>query len=408
MPGIPRDVTEHSLDIRAGDRPMKQHLCRFDEEKHRAIGEEIHKLMAAGFIKEVFHPEWLANHVLVKNKGGKWRMCVDYTGLNKACPKVPYPLPRIDQIVDSTARCETLSFIDAYPGYHQIKMKESDQLATSFITPLGMYCYTTMSFGLRNAGATYQRCMNHVFGEHISRTIEAYVDDIVVKARKASDLLSDLETTFECLKGVKLNPEKCVFGVPRGMLLGFIVSELGIEANPEKIAAITNMGPIKDLKGVQRVMGCLAAMSRFISRLGEKGLPLYRLLRKTERFTWTPEAEEALGNLKALLTNAPILVPPAAGEALLIYVAATTQVVSAAIVVEIREEGHALLVQRPVYFISEVLSKTKIRYPQIQKLLYAVILTRRKLRHYFESHPVTVVSSFPWGRSSSAERPRVE
>jgi hypothetical protein len=396
MPGIPRDVAEHSQYIRADARPVKQHLRRFDEEKRRAIGEEIHKLMAAGFIKEVFHPEWLANLVLVKKKGGKWRMCIDYTGLNKACPKVPYLLPRIDQIVDSTAGCETLSFLDAYSGYHQIKMKESDQLATSFITPFGMYCYTTMPFGLRNTGATYQRCMNHVFGEHIGRTVEAYVDDIVVKTRKASDLLSDLEVTFECLraKGVKLNPEKCVFGVPQGMLLGFIVSERGIKANPEKIAVVTNMG-------------CLAALSRFISRLGEKGLPLYRLLRKAERFTWTPEAEEALGNLKALLTNAPILVPPAAGEALLIYVAATTQVVSAAIVVERREEGHALLVQRPVYFISEVLSETKIRYPQIQKLLYAVILTRRKLRHYFESHPVTVVSSFPWGRSSSAERPRV-
>jgi hypothetical protein len=213
------------------------------------------------------------------------------------------------------------------------------------------------------------------------RTVEAYVDDIVVKTRKASDLLSDLEVTFRCLKAksVKLNPEKCAFGVPRGMLLGFIISEQGIEANPEKIVAITNMGPIKDLKGVQRVMGCLAALSRFILCLGEKGLPLYRLLRKAECFTWTPEAEEALRNLKALLTNAPILVPPAAREALLIYVAATTQVVSAAVVVKRREEGHALLIQRPVYFISEVLSKTKNCYPQIQKLLYAVILTWRKL-----------------------------
>jgi hypothetical protein len=185
-----------------------------------------------------------------------------------------------------------------------------------------------------------------VFGEHIGRTVEAYVNDIVVKTRKASDLLSYLEVTFGCLraKGVKLNPEKCVFGVPRGMLLGFIISERGIEANPEKIVAITNMGPIKDLKGVQRVMECLAALSCFISRLGEKRLPLYRLLRKAERFTWTPEAEEGLGNLKALLTNAPILVPPAAGEALLIYVAATTEVVSAAVVVERREEGHALLI----------------------------------------------------------------
>src|SRR6187455_2996599 len=256
-------------------------------------------------------------------------------------------------------------------------MKESDQLATSFITPFGMYCYVTMPFSLRNAGATYQRCMNHVFGEYIGRTVEAYVDDIVVKTRKASDILSDLGATFRCLKakGVKLNPKKCVFGVPRGMLLGFIVSERGIEANPEKIAAITSMGPIKDLEGIQRVMGCLAALSRFISRLGERGLPLYRLLRKTKCFTWTPEAGEALGNLKALLMNAPILVPPAAGENLLIYVAATTQVVSAAVVVERQEEGHALLIQRPVYFISKVLSKTKICYPQIQKLLYAVILT---------------------------------
>ena len=125
-------------------------------------------------------------------------------------------------------------------------MKESNQLATSFITPFGMYCYVTMPFGLRNAGATYQRCMLHVFKDHIGRTIEAYVDDIVVKFRKADDLVADLRITFDCLrtKGVKLNPEKCVFGVPRGMLLDFIVSQRGIEPNPEKVSAITQMGPI--------------------------------------------------------------------------------------------------------------------------------------------------------------------
>jgi hypothetical protein len=185
MPGIPREVAEHALEIRAGSKPVKQRLRRFDEEKRKVIGEEIHKLLEAGFIKEVHHPEWLANPVLVKKKNGKWRMCIDYTSLNKACPKVPFPLPRIDQIVDSTAGCETLSFLDAYFGYHQIKMKESDQLATSFITPFGMYCYVTMPFGLRNAGATYQRCMQHVFGEHIGPTVEAYVDDIVVKTKKS-------------------------------------------------------------------------------------------------------------------------------------------------------------------------------------------------------------------------------
>ena len=139
---------------------------------------------------------------------------------------IPFPLPHIDQIVDSTAGCELLSFLDAYSGYHQIKMKESDQLAASFITPFGMYCYVTMPFGLRNAGATYQWCMLHVFGDHIGRNVEAYVNDIIVKSRKADDLVADLRIAFDCLraKGVKLNPEKCVFGVPRRMLLGFIVS----------------------------------------------------------------------------------------------------------------------------------------------------------------------------------------
>jgi hypothetical protein len=129
--------------------------------------------------------------------------------------------------------------------------------------------------------------MQHVFGEHIGPTVKAYVDDIVVKTKKASNLINDLDVAFKCLraKNIKLNPEKCVFGVPRGMLLGFIISEHGIKANPEKIAATTKMGPIRDLKGVQRVTGCLAALSHFISRLGEKALPLYHLLKKSEHFS---------------------------------------------------------------------------------------------------------------------------
>jgi hypothetical protein len=132
------------------------------------------------------------------------------------------------------------------------------------------------------------------------------------------------------------------------MLLGFIIFERGIEANSEKIAAITKMGPIRDLKGVQRVTGYLAALSLFISRLGEKALPLYHLLKKSKHFSWTLEVEEALTRLKAMLSEPPVLVPLAAGEPLLLYVAVTTQVVSAAIVIERVEEGHSLLVQRLV------------------------------------------------------------
>jgi hypothetical protein len=141
--------------------------------------------------------------------------------------------------------------------------------------------------------------MQHVFGDHIGRTIKAYVDDIVVKTKKADDLVNDLRIAFDCMRAnrVKRNPEKCVFGVPRGMLLGYIVSQWGIKPDPEKVTALDRSSPIRDLKGVQKVLGCLAALSRFISRLGEKGLPFYRLLKKHERFSWTVEAQEALDKL---------------------------------------------------------------------------------------------------------------
>jgi Reverse transcriptase (RNA-dependent DNA polymerase). len=166
------------------------------------------KLLAAGFIKEVLHPDWLANPVLVQKKTGQWRMCVDYTDLNKSCPKDPFGLPRIDQGVDSTAGCELLSFLDCYSGYHQIRLKESDCLKTSFITPFGVYCYITMPFGLKNAGATYQRMIQRCFSTQIGRNVEAYVDDVVVKTKQKEDLIADLEETFAsiCAFRMKLNP----------------------------------------------------------------------------------------------------------------------------------------------------------------------------------------------------------
>ena len=161
MLGIQREVTEHALCLVLGSNPTKQRLRHFDYKRRRAIGEEITKLLAAGFIKKVYHSDWRANPILVKKKTMKWRMCVDYTCLNKACPKDHFPLPCIDQIIDSTSGCEIFYFLDAYSGYHQIMIKESDQLATSFITPYGLYCYITMPFGLKTlAPPTKGACSN--------------------------------------------------------------------------------------------------------------------------------------------------------------------------------------------------------------------------------------------------------
>ena len=165
MPGVPRELAEHSLNVKPDAKPVKQPLRRFADERRLTIGKKIAQLTTAGFIKEVKHPEWVANPVLVPKKNGALRMCIDFTGFNKACPKDPFALPRIDQVIDSTAGCELICFLDAYSGYHQIWMKVEDQEKTSFITPFGAFCYITMPFGLKNAGAMYQRCIQNCLHE---------------------------------------------------------------------------------------------------------------------------------------------------------------------------------------------------------------------------------------------------
>ena len=154
--------------------------------------------MSVGFIQEVYYPDWLVNVVLVKKANGKWRMCVDFTSLNKACPKDSFPLPRIDQLVDSTAGL--LMFMDAFSGYNQIKMAEEDQEKTTFITSQGLYCYKVMPFGLKNAGTTYQRLVNKMFSKWIERNMEVYVDDMLVKSKEEITHLDDLKETFATFK----------------------------------------------------------------------------------------------------------------------------------------------------------------------------------------------------------------
>jgi hypothetical protein len=416
MQRVPRELIEHCLNVDPKATTERQHLRRFSDDRRDAINKELAKLLAAGFIREVFHPEWPANPVLVRKNSNEWRMCVNYTDLNKHCPKDPFGLPRIDQVIDSTAGCDLLCFLDCYSEYHQIAIKEEDQEKTAFITPFGAYCYTIMSFGLKNAGATYQRASQACFKRQLNKNVEAYVDDVVIKTRNSSTLINDLEETFASLRKYrwKLNPNKCVFGVPSGKLLGFIISQRGIEANPEKISGITSMKAPTCIKDVQKLTGCMAALNRFISKLGELGLPFFKLLKHQEKFMWTPEADHALAQLKDFLSKPPVLTAPRKGEQLLLYLAATTHVVSTAIVVEQQEDGHAYPVQRPVYFISKVLSEAKARYQPVQKLLYAVLITSRKLRHYFQEYSISVVTSCgtkmlleesPSGQSNSAPSP---
>ena len=174
--------------------------------------------MKAGFIREIKYPEWLANVVVVPKKGVKWRVCVDYIDLNKACPKDSFPLPRIDQIVDASAGHGMLSFLDAFSGYHQIPMYPLNAEKKAFITPHGLFFYNVTSFGLKNVGATYQRPVTKMFRLLLGKTIEVYIDDMLVKSKERPDHATHLQETFELLRAydMKLNPSKRAFGVSAG------------------------------------------------------------------------------------------------------------------------------------------------------------------------------------------------
>jgi hypothetical protein len=282
MPGIDPSVIVHKLNVELRHRPVKQRRRTFATERNQAIVEEVEKLLEAGFIREVDYPEWLANVMLVKKSNGKWRMCVDFTGLNKACPKESFPLPRINLSVDSMSGHELLSFMDAFSGYNQIYMEEANQEKTAFVTDRGLYYYKMMPFGLKNAGATYQRLVNRMFQSQIGRNVEVYVDVMLVKGIQATKHIEDLRETFQTLRKykMKLNPMKCAFRVSSGKILGFMVSQRGIEANLEKVKAVLEMEAPRTMKQLQRLTGRIAALNRFISRSTDKCLPFFKILRK--------------------------------------------------------------------------------------------------------------------------------
>ncbi|XP_059658398.1 uncharacterized protein LOC132304680 [Cornus florida] len=321
MPGIDPTIMEYRLNVNPDFKPVRQKRRTFVPERNQAISEEVEKLLKVDFIQEVYYPDWLENVVLVKKANGKWRLCVDFTDLNKACPNDSFPLPRIDMLVEGTAGHKLLSFMNAYSGYNQISMYTSDREKMAFITDRGLYCYKVMPFGLKNAGATYQRLVNAMFKHQIGRNMEVYIDDMLVKSLKAEDHFTDLQETFEVLRRhkMKLNPSKCAFGVSSGKFLGYM----------------------------------------------------------------------AFKELKQYLSSPPLLSRTIPGEELYIYLAVSTTAVSSALIQE--EEGD----QRPVYFVSKTLRGAEERYPRMEQLVFALIVSARKLRSYFQAHTIVVLTDQP-------------
>ena len=238
-----------------------------------------------------------------------------------------------------------MSFLDAYSGYHQTPLYAPDQDKTAFITTVGLYCYKVMPFGLKNAGATYQRLVTKIFKDQMGDTMEVYIIDMLVKSRNKEDHLLDLSRTFEILRKyrMKLNASKCSFGVQSGKFLGYLVSKRGIEANPDQIDAINRVQPPRTIRDVQKLTGMLAALNRFISKSSEKCKAFFQLLKGNKTVEWNQDCSQALDELKAYLSSPLLLVIPQEDDPLYLYLAVSRHTVSAALVCE--KAG----IQHPIY-----------------------------------------------------------
>ena len=387
-PGVDPSFTYHHLNVNPSVTPKKQPHRGSSRDHSDAVKDEVMKFNQAGAIKEVFYPEWLANTEMVKKKSGKWQVCVDFTDLNKACPKDPFPMPRIDQLVDATVGHSRMSFSDAFQGYHQIPLALGNQEKTAFVTPIRNYHYKVMPFGLKNAGSTYQRMMTRMFEPQLGKNIEVYIDDMLVNNKVVFEHVKDLGDIFGILRKhkLRLNASKCSFNVGSDKFLGYMVTHLGIEVNPNQIKAINSLQPPRNPKEVQKLAGMTAVLNRFISLSADRCKPFFQLLNKWKGFEWTEECASAFQQHKEYLSRPPVMSRLKVDEVLFAYIVVAPYAVCLVLVWV--DSG----VQKPVYYVSKSLHEAEVHYLPLEKTIFAVVHATHKLPHYFQSHIVVVLT----------------
>nr|XP_027067484.1 uncharacterized protein LOC113693104 [Coffea arabica] len=384
-----KEVAVHNLSVKRGTKPVKQTQRRFRPELIPLIENEINRLIEDGFIREVKYPTWISSIVPVRKKNGQIRVCVDFRDLNETCPKDNFPLPITELTVDATTGHEALSFLDGSSGYNQIRMAPENEELTAFRTPKKIYCYKVMPFGLKNAGATYQRTMQRIFDDMLHRNVECYVDDLVVKSKKREDHIQDLRRVFQRLRRyqLKMNHLKCAFGVTSGKFLGFIVHQRGIEVDRSKIDAIVNMPEPRNIHELKSLQGKLAYIRRFISNLAGRYQPFSRLMKKEVPFEWDESCRNAFTSIKAYLMNPPVLAAPIPGKSLILYISAQERSVGALLAQE-NNEGK----ENALYYLSRMMTSNELNYASIEKLCLTLIFVIQKLKHYFHAHTIRLIS----------------
>ncbi|XP_073049441.1 uncharacterized protein [Primulina eburnea] len=393
MPGLDRKLVEHQLPLKEGFKPFQQPSLRMSKQVELKVKEEVEKLLKSKFIKPIRYTEWLSNIVPVMKKNGKVRICIDFRDLNCATSKDVYVMPIPDMLIDSVARHELLSFMDGFSGYNQIKIAETDTHKTAFRCPgaVGTFEWLVMPFGLKKAGATYQRAMNSIFHDMIGHHIEVYIDDIVVKSKQAADHIEPLRKSFQRMRQheLKLNPLKCAFGVKAGNFLGFLVHQRGVEVDKNKAKAIMEANPPRNKKELQRFLGQVNYLRRFISNLAGKTKEFSQLLKLKDsgEFKWEEPHQKAFDVIKRYLSNPLVLMPPRYGMPLKLYISAAHESIGC-LLVQNNHEGN----EQAIYYLSRFLTPVEVKYSVIEKLCLTLYHACTKLRHYLIQSRVFVVA----------------
>jgi transposase len=383
----PSNITTHKITMK-DDKPIKQRYYPKNPAMQAIISKEIDELLEKDCI-EPSHSAYSAPIVLVKKKNGQWRLCVDYRQLNAKSIPDAYPLPRIQHILDRLRDAQYISTLDLKNGYWQIPMSPESKQYTAFTVPgRGLFQWKVMPFGLHSAPATFQRALDQVIGPEMEPHAFAYLDDIIVVGKTLQEHMENLKEVFRRLRAanLKINKDKCEFFKEDLKYLGHVVSRQGIHTDPDKVAAISELPPPTNVKGVRRFLGVASWYRRFVPDFAELVVPLTNLLKKGKRWSWTDEQQRAFEIMKEKLTEAPVLACPDFSKPFTLQTDASNNGLGAVLTQE-SEEG-----ERVIAYASRHLNKAEINYSATEKECLAIVWGIRKMRPYLEGYKFNVIT----------------
>lgn len=381
------NLVRHTIDV-GNSAPIKKRWYRTSQGEREFIAQEIQRMLQQGLIEKAKGP-WAFPVVLVRKKNGKLRFCVDYRPLNKVTKRDEYPLPRIDDMLDSLGGSAWFTSLDLASGYWQVEMEPSDREKTAFITQFGTYQFTVMPFGLCNAPATFQRLMDEVLHDELWKIVVVYLDDLNIFSKTFDDHLKHLRIVFDRLKkaGLKLNPEKCRFTSSELAFLGHVISKDGIRTDPDKIEKVKNFPEPKNLTQLRGFLGLASYYRRFIKDFSKIANPLNKLLKKSVPYAWKKEQQQAFDYLKECLISSPILTYPNWDRPFTLFTDASTFALGA--VLTQKDEGDN---EHVIAYASRSLQPAEKNYSATELECLAVVWAIGKFHQYLHGKRFTLIT----------------